>query len=339
MKRPKEVLFIFFLAIISNYICIPSVGAESYHFGATLICSDCHTSHYSYQHGFTGGAPPGLGTGGPFGDLLRYQEAELCLSCHDGVSGVPDVMGTDINGGAERAAGHFETIGSSWKGHNLSTDPGSLCTRCHFGGEMATASVTCTDCHNPHGVQVPGASDPNYRNLHWPADPVNTAEIRAYVNPGATGPDKYQRANVAYPAPTSTTSPWREVTNICLDCHHVFSGPLYTDPDGDNIHVRHPVTDSERGAWLPVNNDSGANTDPAHWEAGDTPDFTIGRVPFVVAGATDFTGASTVAQDNEVFCFSCHKAHGSDYSFGTRWNYGGGDPGDKTAGCNQCHNK
>jgi predicted CXXCH cytochrome family protein len=55
----------------------------------------------------------------------------------------------------------------------------------------------------------------------------------------------------------------------------------------------------------------------------------------MVVGATDFATATTVAANNEVFCLSCHKAHGSDQPFSTVWNYGSANP----AGCQQCHNR
>jgi hypothetical protein len=150
---------------------------------------------------------------------------------------------------------------------------------------------------------------------------------------------KYQRANVTYGAPAAGDDTWREIINMCIDCHHAFMDgepPNYTNPDGGHWN-RHPGTNTEWGARRPINR-SGANTDPANWEGGSGPEFDIGRLPFVVSGATDFASAGVVAQDNEVFCLSCHKAHGNTNSFGLLWNPGEpSTPLEATAGCHQCH--
>ena len=46
------------------------------------------------------------------------------------------------------------------------------------------------------------------------------------------------------------------------------------------------------------------------------------------------TAASVVAANNEVFCLSCHQAHGSGNAFSLRWSGASG----LTAACQQCHN-
>jgi predicted CXXCH cytochrome family protein len=96
---------------------------------------------------------------------------------------------------------------------------------------------------------------------------------------------------------------------------------------------RHPGTNTEWGASRPINA-TGANTNPAWWVGGT---FGTPRLPFIVNGANTFDAAGIVAPDNEVFCLTCHKAHGSTYPFALRWNYG--TPGSPTAsdGCQQCH--
>jgi predicted CXXCH cytochrome family protein len=312
-----------------------------YHSGAGSVCSDCHSMHFSQGHSWTGPDPVSatgalggdwLGPTGPNRKLLKSASAaELCLACHDGLSQVPDVMMTDVNGLAERAAGFFETPldVASFKGHNLGSDPNAgippsggweLCYRCHFGGEMATATVTCIDCHSPHGRQ-------SYRNLHWASDPDATPQITAFSS--GSGVARYEQDNIGYAAPLADTT-WREVSNICIDCHHVFSGPHYTsDGSGNSPYIRHPVTDSERGSRHPLDK-VGANTDPANWVNGGQ-GFSIPRLPYIVSGATSYSEARVVASSNEVFCLSCHKAHGSLNPFGLRW------AAYDTAGCQQCH--
>ncbi len=320
----------------------PTDGAAYYHNGPTLLCSDCHAAHGSETHGFDGG-PVSTGgdmdgdwmpSGAPNGYMLKGTNSTmLCLSCHEGQTFAPDVVDVDVNGLTERAAGFFAPAGvKSHRGHNLTTSslgkPGDseLCTRCHMGGAMATAEVQCIDCHNPHG-------NASYRNLWWASWPGHEPPILASIKAGTTGFARYEAANVAYPAPSSGDSAWREITNMCIDCHHTFFGPYYTN--AASPYHRHPGTNTESGGSFPINK-ANANTDPANWVSG-TAGFTVARLPFAVVGATNFAGATVVAGNNEVFCLTCHKAHGSANPFSLRWDYGT-RTATGAAGCQQCHN-
>ncbi len=313
----------------------PSSGDVPYHNGSTLLCFDCHSMHYSEQHAYDGAAGQGFPSlaGGPTKKLLRKGTAvDLCLACHDGRSGVPDVIDADVNSSTLRAAGQLASPEvSNPRGHTLSRNPGDdLCSRCHFVGSMATASVQCTDCHNKHGNGY-------YRNLQWASWPGGEPEIRAYIRPGSTGVARYEADSVRYPAPVDGS--FREVTNICIDCHHTFFSPYYTNNDSGtpSPFKKHPGTNTESGWSSPVNR-TGANTDPAHWVSGSGGGFTIPRLKFIVSGATSFDGAGVVAPSNEVFCLSCHQAHGSENAFALRWNYGSGQGATSQTGCQQCHN-
>ena len=318
----------------------PTTGAAIYHVGASLVCSDCHVMHASEQHAMDGTATRDMWplpyADAPNQTLLRKATTnELCLACHDGKTFAPDVLGTDTNGPAERAAGMFEARGvANPRGHSLSSvdmPVSGLCDRCHFGGSMATATVQCIDCHAPHGNQ-------GYRNLQWASAPGSEPPLLAYTRPGATGLARYQAANVRYPGPSGGAG-WFEITNMCVDCHHAFmdyASGYYTRPGGSTgPFVRHPGTNNEGGISRPIDA-PGANTTPANWVSG-TVGFDVPRLPFMVTGATDFAAAGAVAANNEVFCLTCHKAHGSDRQFALRWDYGTVSSATQSSGCAQCH--
>jgi len=314
---------------------------QTFHYGPTLTCSMCHVMHASEQHPHDDQTMPD-----PFGPYPRqYQLTEkllkapdpitLCLTCHDNVIGIPDVVTTDVNGLEERSAGFFDDVNNdNPRGHDIETglDVGGfdLCMRCHFVGTFATAAVTCIDCHNQHGNGKP-------RNLQWASDPGGEPQLGLFTNEGVSGLEKYQAANVGYG--TTDDAFLREVSNICIDCHHIFSGENYIDQDGDGIHNRHPTYDSERGSPNYISQgDVDGTTDGIHWEDGSGAGFlSTARLRFVNAGATDFASSSTVdASVNGVFCLSCHKAHGSPNAFGLLWNPASGINGE---GCDQCHAK
>ncbi len=312
-----------------------------YHNGATLVCSMCHVMHASEQH--SGTVPPSVDVFGPYAretapnkHLMRKADVvSLCITCHDGVAGIPDVIGADVNGLAERSAGHFELpTESNPRGHKLdyglSQQDWELCTRCHFGGQMATAAVSCIDCHNPHGNR-------KARNLQWASWPGGEPDFGLFVDPAASGVNKYDASHVGYG--TGNSDALREVTNMCNDCHHVYTGAGYNDPDNDGIHSLHPSYDSERDDVNHISQGDGrGTTDGAHWNDGTGAGFVgTSRLRFVKTTATDYTDTHVVdAATNGVFCLSCHKAHGGDNAFGLRWDPSSG-PGGK--GCEQCHNR
>ena len=86
-----------------------------YHNGDTVFCSDCHTMHASMQHNYAGNTSaegnissfPWATTPTPY--LLKANDPlDLCLTCHDNMAGIPDVVGMDVNALSERSAGYFD---------------------------------------------------------------------------------------------------------------------------------------------------------------------------------------------------------------------------------------
>jgi len=302
---------------------------NTYHSGTLLHCGNCHVMHASDDgQGYNG--PPQNPAGYPH--LLRAASSlELCLTCHDGHEGIPDVVGADTNGLTERAGGMFVAPGTvNANGHNLGPGATDLCLRCHFRGPSDPApEVTCTDCHDAHG-------NGRARNLQWASYPEGTPPLGLFADPTATGLAQYERANVAYG--TDGTDNLREVTNICIDCHHTLSGSYYVDSDGDGIPNKHPVTETEWGATIRISDGDGrGTTDSSHWVGGTGAGFGVPRVRFLADAATSYSAATAVSADNTVFCLSCHKVHGSENPDGLAWPQQGGAVGPN--GCDQCHNK
>jgi hypothetical protein len=190
--------------------------------------------------------------------------------------------------------------------------------------------VTCIDCHTPHG-------NGHARNLIWPSDPPRTPEMGLFSNPTASGMARYEEANVSYGTLNSTAL--REPTNICLDCHHVFTGGWYVDPEDNDIHNLHPSYDSERASRNHVaQGDESGTTVSTHWLGGTGSGFEgVTRVRFVQSTATSYVVAKQLdATKNGVFCLTCHRAHGSDRPFGLTFVY---NPGNAASKCDQCHLK
>ena len=137
-------------------------------------------------------------------------------------------------------------------------------------------------------------------------------------------------------APVTKVSDWREVTSICFGCHHRFSGDGYTR-NTSGSYIRHPSTDSERGLWDSINKGGTPQSDVEHWKNGTGKGFAMDRVPFIVSGAANYSTAKMIASQsssitNQVFCLSCHKAHGSNHNNALHW------PSDSRLGCQQSHN-
>ncbi len=266
-----------------------------WHTANQLLCSDCHTMHNSQ-----GGQPMRYDRqSSPAPRLLRHATSlSLCNYCHDGSnSNAPDVI-APVPYVSDPAGGFFGNTGGTATntGHNL----GMPSPEPAPGGNDSLI-LACVSCHDPHG-------NSNYRNL-WrnPVGSGNTTDTLVVVNQavkanGSNPGQVYIPSNLKY---KSGISQW------CNDCH-----PNFHSGGTEGSGFLHPSDKQISGS---------GNADYAYWSGTIT-----NRVP--VQTPTDDTIPSN---DDQVFCLSCHKAHGSANRSGLIFT--DGTTLDST--CQQCHNQ
>jgi hypothetical protein len=200
--------------------CALPLRAGDWHYGASAVCSDCHT-----QHNSANGQPMRTDNNAAPAPMLlrRGTPLELCLSCHDGSNpAAPDVLApvsyvSEPAGGAFPNAGGVPVDPAASFAHHLNT-PSPVVPP----GGTQPMTLVCTTCHDPHG-------NANYRNLR--PDPTRTNQAPAtvlvsqsFTANGSNASQVYVPTNVVY---KSGISAW------CGKCHG--------SPDAD-----HPV---DRAIW------------------------------------------------------------------------------------------
>ena len=332
------------LAVAVALAAVPAVAGE-WHAGTNNICADCHTMHFSMQHNFDGTTPvptnPALNGNwlsgsGPNAFLLKAPANELCLSCHDGQSFAPDVLGANANAsptqGREAGALNDDALGSpydTYKGHTL----GSTDTPPGFDPTVIGASATwydpaagleCISCHAQHGPA-------SYRNLGpyslggtaancrptyaiaaandttkdvW----INLASYTAGSGDAATFDPFYDRASISFnrnDATVGTTQTSNKLDTLCAACHGNFHGGAGDANIGASSaaldgFIRHPTSAVTLGA-------AGAQGYGGHSSLSRYTGATTKTK--VYSDASGYTDASPG-------CLSCHKAHGNQNPFG-----------------------
>lgn len=318
--------------------------AGDFHVGTNLVCSDCHTVHYSQSHAYTVGGTimPPLGPDGPYTYLLRNEVNNLCLTCHDNQSWAPDVFGSSATS-STRLAGGLNAVSvhrandanyDEIDGHTLwstAVAPGGTWTAPTADG------LECTSCHAQHG------SATQYRNL-LNRGTFTGKNLTYAIGTNDLTKDVFERSSTAYDLadvdynePSITASAY---ANWCKSCHTNFHGASGgTEVGGQSggtggsagVHwVRHPSADVNIGT-------------PSATYISSLAQFTshANRVKVMDSqGLWDGTSADNTVTPS---CFSCHKSHGNQNGFGLIFMTGAGTVSEEGDGgvykdlCRQCH--
>jgi cytochrome c553 len=288
-----------------------------YHVGATLICEECH------------GSPRESRTGSGTPTLKGRSANDVCLFCHDGKPGIPDVRGSNVNAQAgPRPAGALTAGGEGWedwKGHTLgSTQPPP-------GGSMppGETELRCVSCHDAHGnanYRNLGGKLPNPPRITYAISPVpgNATDVRIDL-PGVppvgnrVAAGFYSATRIFFNRVSSSASSYG---TFCAGCHNDFHGIVNTG--GGSPFRRHPT---EAVSFSPGH----ASRYRSH----------ANRVPVMIAANAAKAAYGISAT---VSCMSCHRAHGNRNPFGLIFMRATGEVTEEgVAGgrvqdlCAQCH--
>lgn len=250
----------------------PLARAGEWHVAGTLACSDCHTMHNTKD-----GQPMRYDeVAAPASLLLRAASVTaLCLACHGGSNPTSQAPGVLSPSSWDPPGGGFplDLADPAGQAHSLGTEP-----VLPPAGDTPVV-MTCIACHAPHGNDA-------YRNLR--ASPSGTGRstsapvaAQAVTANGSNAATVYTRSNVRY---VSGASQW------CLDCHNT----LTAAHSGGAEAPPHPWDRPIFGA---------ASADWAAWSGA-----IANRVP--VQNALGLA-VPMPSEGDQVFCLSCHKAHGS----------------------------
>lgn len=333
-------------------VALPVVAAE-WHTADNNVCTDCHTMHYSMQHGFAGGSVTfgsqtvdgnwlGGPNEGPNHYLLKQPANDLCIACHDGQPFAPDVVGMNSNPSPAngRSAGALNEVGgvdgyAEWMGHTLGSldDPPGYNNA--FGTYNTAGQLECVSCHRQHGT--PGV----YRNL-MPRNitvtyaisttrPAANTDVWINIDPATYVPGNgnaanfnpyYATANIQYQrratpvAGPNGTHTVNLLERHCASCHGDFHGsPGESFAQGANTYGHGP------GGVGGVLYNTGAYHEFIRHPSGQPMGLVGGGNSNMARYQAATTKVRTYSSQNDYSdavpgCLSCHKAHGNMNPFG-----------------------
>ncbi len=242
----------------------PTFGGYGVHGGFTSTTSKCEECH-SVHDAFDGGVM-----------LLPAATIEAtCFTCHDGTQGRGVYGAIKARTGIEPTSGHRVEVTSLVPGGDASTGGSVTMT---LGG--ASDSLTCTDCHSPHGSDIVNAFQGDRIRTSWMPTPLASYKIL-----------KQQPGDTTGTPVTEYGSDW------CLACHAGRSSDLTT------VH-NHPV-DSGAGAFTYSNVVRLASDSPT----STTTTGTLGRSHRGYLMPWDSTNATRtpLQQGHAPICQQCHE--------------------------------
>jgi len=288
------------------------------------VCAGCHRAHT-----------------GPAAEILTEAggQGALCLSCHDGTSADNNVLdgvekGTSecLRGGGftnariDAGAGYDQSVGAD--SHKIACGAAEAAVSKHNYGSTGTIwgfgnvngspnpgqasyRLECGSCHNPHG-------NGNYRILRIP--PTGVTPVTASPNMGDEGATKtYTITDYWRPSYAESSSPSREMTKWCAQCHSrhtaIGAGSGSTD-SGDAIFAFRHRVDGTTASVIPActncHGGTGARTVTlscikCHVAHGSNATVTAEAVtvPYPGGGAGN-EGGSLLRMDNRGVCQRCH---------------------------------
>lgn len=343
-----------------------SGSAGEYHTGGTLLCYDCHTMHFSMQHGFDGGtvsttvAPGGnwLSGTGPNEFLLKAPANQLCLACHDGQTFAPDVLMANANASPSqgREAGALNDGGAapyqSYKGHTLGAvdnPPGFDPTKI---GASATwydpaGGLECVSCHAQHGPAgayrnlgpyalggAAGNARPSYAisatNDTTKDVWINLASYTAGSGSAGTFNPYYDRANINFnrnDATVGTTKTSNKLDTFCAACHGNFHG----GPGDTNIGATTAALDGFLRHPTSQVTIGTAGTQGYGGHSALTR-YQANTQKVKVYSSTFSATVGSGFTDASPGCITCHKGHGNQNPFGLIFLYRGAPSVDEQGG-------
>lgn len=314
-------------------------------------CSNCHTMHNSQ-------GSSSMATGGPHPVLLLNN----CIGCHTGTddpldnsNGTPYVMSSSSGFGDDfcLAGGFFPTsIGTGNNDDNHHGVDGSQTNApAGFDGTDntwytgTTNGLGCAGSNGCHGNETDLGDMDGIKGGHHNTALTYRMLYSSYgggsARPVCGSPSEdYEEAIIQIPTTTVVRSSAGQNVNIysagtvggseatiselCAKCHGLFHGENGISGNGttnaSSEWIRHP-SDTEL---------------PAGWEMAGTYAFDGADAKNNPFG---YNNATYTANNTQVTCLSCHRAHGTDNNDLLRWSYGEQlAGGSNDYGCLGCHN-